>query len=656
MEETSVGRAERYRAVIDAMPAGIAIHDVDGSVLSANPAAERMLRLTGDQIRGDAPVDPSWRLTREDGSNLPQEEAPWEVTCRTGRPCSDVVVGVERRGARAWLSVSTAPIRPSPGSEPTGVVSTLREVTGPRETRERGEESEARLQRVMGELPGVVAEVVLRPERGFECRFLGGRVEEIFGVRSEALLADGEVAWSIVEADDAERARVAIRSEVAAGRAAEVDVRFRGPGGGRRWARIRTSIPEPTPEGVLLRCIVLDVTREKKMAARLRVAQRSEAVGSLTAGIAHNFNNMLGAILPSVETALALAPEEIRPELEVARDSAVAAAELVDRLMLLAGRPRDAEHDVFDLTELVDEVVRICRSTFGSPIRILHDAPSRAVPVRGRRSDVRQAVLNLCINARDALEGIGDARVRIRLRVEEGRAVVSVSDNGPGLSDEARQRLGEPFFTTKPVGTGTGLGVVTAIQVVRNLGGELTWRSRAGEGATFEVRVPLAGRDAASAPSRVAPAPPPSSPTPSPEPEGVPGAWPGSVALIVDDEPGVRRALRLMLEHLGLEVLVAGGGRQGLERLEEAPVDVVFLDLSMPDMSGEEVLRAIRARLPELPVVIMSGHVQESADLVGAREILTKPFGMATVDRTLARVLPEGRPSVPGPSSTGDRS
>lgn len=616
-----------YRAVIRAMAEGVAIHDETGFITSANPAAEAILGLTLEQMQGRHPVDPRWRLTRPDASPLPAEEIPSEVTQRTGQPCTNTLLGVHRPdGGRAWLSVNTDPVLFEGDPKPRGVVSTFTDVTVEREALEEVRASRARLERMTEAVPGVLMESRLCWDGSESFSMISRRSAEILGVPADAARADAEAVWSRLHPEDRPRFCAARARAIAEEAALDQEVRF-GPFDGEwRWIRLCSAPPTAAPDGHVIRSLALDVTAQRRLAASLRDAQRRESLGRLAAGVAHNFNNMLAAILPNLESVLAKAPAELREELEDAAHAARDASDLVHKILRATRQETEETSDRADLREVVDDVLHLCARTFDRRVAVDASVPREPVYVPGRRTDLEQVILNLAINARDALEHVAEPRLHLSLEREGDFAVLRVTDNGSGMGPSTLERLGEPFFTTKEPGRGTGLGVATAVGTLEDLGGSLRWESALGRGSRFEARLPLARLES------VAPALPAARAS---EPLA------GEVVLLVDDEDVVRRTLVRLLERIGVEVLGAADGANALLLLDAHPeVSAAIVDLSMPGMSGEELLQRIRAARVDLPVLILSGHApRKEGVLATANRVLQKPIGLLDLREALTSAL-----------------
>lgn len=634
--ETEVSAAMRaleltesnYRATVRAMSEGVAVHAMDGSIIDANPAAQKILGQTLAQMRGVHPVDPAWALTYPDGSVLPPDEIPSEITRRTGQPCRNILLTVTRAGGdRATLSVNTSPIMI--GGAMQGVVATFKDVSSERALLTEVASSRDRLSRLTENLPAVLFESHLEATHDREVsatlRFLSGQTESILGVSAEDLVSGRQHLIDLIDARDRDR-YLAERTRVYRELTPQDNEFLTVPILGKpRTLRFLTSTPTRGARGVTVYGFIQDITEQKAINAAIRDAQRRQSVGTLAAGIAHNFNNLLATILPNLELAHEHLSPDLANDMKGAIRAATNASDLVKQLLLL-GRPgTTGDAEAVDLCHLVRQVTSICERTFDRRIDIRLWLPDHPVMVKGHESELEQVVLNLCINARDAVQGIENACIEIRLGIVQGvRVELTVRDNGIGMSEETQTRLGDPFFTTKPPGVGNGLGVATAIGIVEESGGTLGWRSAPGEGSTFFIELPVIEIEPKTA---------------APEAAIDPLTRRARV-LVIDDEEMIRTTLGRVLVRIGLEVILEDNGIAGLAVLAEDPaIDVVLLDLSMPGMSGQQVLSEIRKTRPNLPVVVMSGYIQSEDMFDSGTVLLAKPAGLAEIEDAIRRAL-----------------
>jgi len=378
-------------------------------------------------------------------------------------------------------------------------------------------------------------------------------------------------------------------------------------------------------------------------------AEKMSAIGQLAGGIAHDFNNLLVGILGCADLLqLGAGSAEDRARYAgVIGQAARRAADLVQQLLSFS-RAGSGERRVIDVHSLVREVVGVLQATIDPRIRIETVLAAEPASVRGDPSELQSALLNLGVNARDAMPEGGKLTFATEVRTLDAEAcrrrshplspgrylALSVSDTGTGMDDTVRARLFEPFFTTKGPGKGTGLGLAAVYGMVGACQGAIAVQTAPGKGSRFELLLPLVD-EAANAPRLPAPA-------------AVPGR---GTLLLVDDEPLVRNLAGEMLAGLGYEVILAGDGRQALRRWDErgGAIDLVILDVVMPGMGGAELLAELRRREPDVAVLLCSGHPLEDdvsqLRRAGASDFLQKPFTVAALSQAVAALLAQ-RPRV----------
>jgi PAS domain S-box-containing protein len=605
-------REALYASVVGVMSEGVVVYGRDGEVRTCNAAAERILGMTCQQMAGPG----HWNLVDPNGTPLKSNEFPSEITATTQESCRNVLIGLTRGtdGQRAWLRVNTDAIVGSEGLQ--GVAATFADVTAERQAHDELAESRAMFQRVTEATPGVLYQLTQRGRD--QLLFASGRVEEFFGVTAHDAQRDVACLYARVHDDDRNEILFPDDGLTATGATWENEFRVARSDGSWRWLRCR-AVAEVRDEGTIWTGVIIDVTRERRFAERLQHSQRREAIGDLTAGVAHNFNNVLAAILPNLEELVSAAPEELRGTATDALKAARGAADVVRRLMRFTRHDPTTPLGPVDVAVVCKEVVNLCRRSFDSRISVdLQIATNRSV-VRARSAELHQVLLNLCINARDALVDQVDPEVSIALSEvvdgDEYNIVVEVADNGCGMSQLEQQRLGEPFYTTKAPGQGTGLGLAMAFSIVQDMGASMTCRSAVDRGTTFELFL----RAIDEAASEVAPSPL----------QLTRAHLEGLAVLVVDDDELVRRAVVRHLRRQGLQVEQAADGISAMNKFRSMErVDAVILDLSMPGASGEEVLASIRTAKPDVPVIIVTGYVSKDAALGEAYAVLVKPVDL----------------------------
>ncbi|MFH1177268.1 MAG: PAS domain S-box protein [Acidobacteriota bacterium] len=379
-----------------------------------------------------------------------------------------------------------------------------------------------------------------------------------------------------------------------------------------------------------------DVTSRKLIEEQLEHAQRMEAVGKLAGGVAHEFNNALQAMQASVQLLRGSPgePAQATRALEQLEDQIRRAAATARQLVLFSHR-EVARRELVDLNELVAAAVRLVRRVLRNDIGLDVDLATRPLGVEGDRGQLEQVLMNLVVNAGEAMLHGGLLTVRTGAQGER-EAWLEVEDTGIGMSEEVRSRLFEPFFTTKGPERGTGLGLAVTHGIVTSHGGRIEVASVPGEGSTFRVALPCVPVTPAAtpAPATVAPA------APAPVTRGS-----GERVLVVEDEADAREGLLAVLELLGYRGVAVGSGEAALALPAGAPFDALLSDLRLPGIQGGEVARLLAGRWPSLCIILMSGYTEDEATraavAAGALRFLQKPFDMDSLARTLRAALDE---------------
>jgi PAS domain S-box-containing protein len=411
-----------------------------------------------------------------------------------------------------------------------------------------------------------------------------------------------------------------------------------------RWSLVRGETGEP--ESVL--AMDADISDRRRLQTQLLRAQRMDSIGALAGGIAHDLNNVLAPILMAAE-ALKRSATDARSQklLSAIEFSGRRAADMVRQVLTFA-RGVDGEATSLEVRRLVEEVEKICLETFPKTIRIQRQMAEDLWPVAGNATQLHQVLLNLCVNARDAMPQGGALTLRgenvtldqqyvgMNPAARAGpHVLLTVADTGVGVPEALREKVFEPFFTTKGAGRGTGLGLATSLFIVRTHNGFMTLRSEERKGATFGVYLPAASSQAV-------------------EQRGDPGAPPegkGELVLVVDDEAAIRELTKETLESHGYRVATASDGAEaaGLFAREQGRVAAVLTDMTMPFLDGHGTIRALRRIDPGVKILAMTGiatlESRDDATLASTQAFLQKPFTADYLLRSLHEVL-----VGPGPS------
>ncbi|HWE16147.1 MAG TPA: PAS domain S-box protein [Hyphomicrobiaceae bacterium] len=636
--------ALKLKAILESAVAAIITIDASGRVETVNPAAERMFGYAAGEVIG-----------RNISMLMPepyrsQHDAYLAKYLATGKR---QIIGIGREVAGLRKDGSTFPMHLSVGEFAIGsarfFTGTIVDLSAQRAAEQRFEREQALFRAIFESMPDplVICDTsgAIRLVNPSFTRVFGYAEAEVLGESMARLFESSETWEAFAKAGAGARRRPTDASPAS--------VRFRRKSG--------EVFPAETVEGAVvgssgsgLGCLMLihDATAERQQEALLLKAQRLEAVGQLTGGVAHDFNNLLTVILGNIELLEPKLRDELSRSLAAeAREAAEMGARLTDRLLTFARRQR-LETQSLNLNEFVLGLIELLRRTIGAPIDLSTSLAPDLWPTMADPGQVESAVLNLVLNARDAMPSGGRLVIEtFNATVDAGDevsdagmaagdyVVLSVADTGHGMPPEVRARAFEPFFTTKGAGKGSGLGLATIYGFARQSGGNVTIYSEAGKGTTVNLYLPRAGRKTEEE-------------APAVKPDVDAGR--GETVLIVEDDDRVRRLTATRLKELGYRVLEANHGAAALAVLAETPgVEIVFSDLVMPGgMSGFDLARRVRESHPQVHVILTSGYSAElmnQADIAQLDlQVLRKPYRQAQLACAFRAAL-----SRPEPDRTG---
>jgi PAS domain S-box-containing protein len=636
------------------------------SVLELRPPAKNFLLRAGSGwpqgVVGSATVDTGW--TTQAGFTLRGNEPvivddlaaerrfAGSPLLREHKVVSGITVAIQgRRQPWGVLGAHTARRRIFSPHEVT-FLQTVAHVLGEAIERKAAEaalhESDARFHQVVENIPEALWMLELETRRVV---FVSPRYADIWG-QPETKLRGSPHAWmENIHIEDRDRVRQALPAmELGAGHSELY--RIVRPDGAVRWIRHRTfAARDETGQVKRLIAVAEDTTEQKKLEDQFLRAQRMEAIGTLASGVAHDLNNILAPVLMTSELLAARAAAgRDRELLGMMAQGAQRAAETVKQLLLFS-RGAEGQRVLVQIKHLLKEMAGIMRETFPREITIVEAPTANLWPVVADATQLHQVLMNLCVNARDAMPNggrltigatnvqLGPADLHLHPDARPCRyTVLSVADTGTGIPPEIVDRIFDPFFTTKGVGKGSGLGLSTVVGILHSHGGFVTVASESGAGTEFKAYLPSAGETALSALRQ----------TPPPAPLGR-----GELVLVVDDEPAICETTRELLELHQYRVLTAVDGRQAMDVFlkEREHVRLVLTDVMMPVMGGVALVRALRALEPDLKVIAASGmdHDGKRTELaaLGVSEILMKPLAPAQLLGAIRRQLASGRSAVP---------
>ncbi|MBP7274578.1 MAG: PAS domain S-box protein [Kiritimatiellae bacterium] len=632
------------RSTLDGLSAKIAILGSDGEILAVNQAwrsfaekgagllfsakeGENFLRICDDALAvGHSEAGSIAKALRATIEGTPQ---PNGIECR-----------LHTRHGDCWLE---ARVTPFPGADPARAILAYEDITA----RRKAEQSERKLSSGIEQSPNMV--MITSTDGRIE--YSNPRFTEIAGYRLEDIRGKD---FHVVMADDiAREATLEIEQALAEGRMWEGEFQNRKADGTPFWHRVTIS-PLRDEDGRITHFMAVgeDITRQRDTESQLAQAQKMETVGRLAGGIAHDFNNLLQIILGSVEFALMDTPADssIRGDLEEIKRAGEKSAALTRQLLTFA-RKQTIQPRVLDLNETISKLVTMLRRLIGDQIQLDFQPGDGVPPVYMDPMQIDQILVNLVVNARDAIRPPGKITLSttpVELQAQElgnlhaslaGKfARIEVSDTGAGMDEETQARIFEPFFTTKANGLGTGLGLPTIYGIVEQNRGQIHVTSQLGKGTTFHIDIPATTKYL-------------------PPDEFDPATTSGDeTILLVEDNPQVLKSVESMLRALGYTVWATTDPEEARRRAEDKAVALLLTDLVMPNINGRELAEAIRAHRPNLPCLFMSGY---NAEIMGTDGVVVsnmffidKPFTQSALGHIVRKALDSNPPpSPPAPSS-----
>jgi PAS domain S-box-containing protein len=622
-EEKLAHSEEFLRSVIETEPECVKLLDRDGVLLSMNPAGLEMLEAEGpEMVVGKKVIDVVDPADREAFLSL------LEKVCDGSRGALEFrILGL--KGGRRWVETHAVPFRDEKSGQ-THMLAVTRDVTARKRAERELRESETRYRNLFSSIRDVI--IVADPQRNIITanqpalrEVFGYELEEVVGRNSQVLYADGE-GYRVAGR------RIFDRKEAVGGELFEIDFRrksgevFRG-----ELYALKLLDEEGNPVGNF--GVIRDVTERRRLEEQLVHAQKMEALGTLTGGIAHEFNNIMTAIIGFAEYLKDEMDEgdPSRQYATVIHAAAERAAKLTDGLLAYS-RKKVPRMEAVDVSEVLDTVEGFLAKIVGENIALETKISASGLTVTADKAQMEQVLLNLATNAMDAMPQGGVLTIRadgLEVSQEDAvsagsirpgaYAVISVSDTGGGIHEDVRSRIFEPFFTTKDVGKGTGLGLSVVYGIIEQHHGYIFMDTRPGRGTTFSVYLPLGGetgRAGDGAEQGAAPV--------------EPGEQSGTV-LVAEDEEAVRTLLTKALENEGFTVIETADGQEALEEFERRRDEITLLvtDVAMPKKDGKALYEEIRKARPDMKVLFISGYLEDSrlAEISDAgHPFVRKPF------------------------------
>jgi PAS domain S-box-containing protein len=655
----------RLRAIIDHEPECVKLVDRNGNLLEMNPAGLRIIEADSmAQVEGHCVYPLVAEEYREAYRRLHERVLRGE----SGSLVFDII---SLKGARRTIETHETPLL-----DPSGTVFAALGITHDITNRRKAEEALRESSQFNQQIIANAREGIIVYDRDLRYVVWNLFMEEMTGLRAEIMLGKrptdlpamlrqhhGKIMLSQQAADGIE---ASLRRAVNGDTFTYMDVPLTNLETGLSgWTSARYG-PFRNGRGEIIGAIAIirDITERKRLEEQLRHAQKLEAIGQLAGGVAHEFNNMLTAIIGNLDLALGKIPPESdqHSTLTGALQAARRASMLTQQLLTFSHRtPMDPQPQ--DLDSIAKEVVHLLRQTIDRRIQVSVRNGNGLWPVLADSGQMHQVIMNLCVNARDSLMEhmqeislpstptpweprivIASENVRLdeadckgRFEARPGEYVcLSVSDNGCGIDEEVRHHIFEPFFTTKEVGHGTGLGLAAVHGIIKQHEGWIELSSMKNLETTFKIYLPRTDRPAIPMP-------------PGSTAEGIAGGT--ETILFVDDEASIRRLGQTILEHHGYGVLLAKNGEEALEvfQREQGRIRLVVLDLTMPRLSGRDVLKQLLRLDPKMRILISSGHQMPTdaneLQRQGMIRFVPKPYRPDDLARSVRTLLDASAPA-----------
>ena len=620
-EEALRQNEQRFRALIEKSRDGITLLDEKGEVKYASPAAQPMLGHDPAALVGKD----AFAFVHPDDV----DEFRGRLRFALDHPGEDVPARIRAFAAdRSVRVVELNAVNRLADPSVRAVVVNYRDVTAEDRAARELADQHALLEGLFASVP----ELVCYKDRGL--RFLGGNpaFEALAGRPVAACV--GKTCRELFTDEWAARLRLVEPGVIETGTTVSAREWVTYPDGRRALLDIVVAPLRDDAGGVTGLIVVgRDATDRDRLEEQLRQSQKMEAVGRLAGGIAHDFNNLLTVILGNLELVKAGVGPADAAELVDATERAARQAADLTRQMLGFARRQPLRPVPVDVTALVRDSVSLLHRTIDRRIAIRFDPPAGVRPVVADPVQLQQVLMNLCLNARDAMPGGGTLTVETAdaARGDAPMVRLSVADTGVGMTADVRARVFEPFFTTKDVGQGTGLGLAVVYGVAQAHGGWVECHSEPGRGSRFDVYLPAEPAAEPVSPSVVVR-------------EAVPPTGHGETVLVADDEPGVRELARAVLALHGYRVVVAADGAEAVAafRRDPAVIRAVVLDACMPQLTGRQAFDAIRAVRPDVPVLFASGFPTKELvpdESTPGTAFLAKPFTPTELAATVARLV-----------------
>ena len=644
-EEALRSSEKKYRELIQNIQAAVVVHGVDTQIQTCNRQAQELLGLTEEQILGKQVIDPDWHFFLENGTAMPLEEYPVMRVLATRKPFWNAVMGVHRSTKKedVWVLVSAFPVSDE-NSELAQIVVTFVDITDRRRAEEDLQKTNQALQAIIDASPLAIFTL----DHDLRVTSWSPAAERIFGWSKKEAIGQ----YNPIVPEEKWGEFKALISKVLSGSGYSNSEVMRQTKDGRAiYVNVSTEpLRDSSGKVVGAMGVIQDITERKRaekekdrLEAQLTQAQKMESIGTLAGGIAHDFNNILSAIIGYSELAIedVSEPQKAKREIKEVLKAADRAKELAKHILTFS-RKTDVEYSPIALRTVVKDSIKMLRSVIPTTIDIQQDLTDSGL-IMSNPTQINQILLNLCTNASHAMDKTGGVlkislkRVNINKETEAHELnlhlgnylILSVSDTGHGIPSEILDRIFEPYFTTKEMGRGTGLGLSVVHGIVISHGGNIICKSTPGKGTSFEIFLP----EIESMKEVVT----------HEEEETIPTGK--EHILFVDDEPVLVNLAEKMLSKLGYTIETRTSSVEALKLFQDSPdkYDLIITDMTMPGMTGDRLAQKFMEIRHDIPIILCSGYSEhiskEKTEKIGIREFVMKPIEMKVLAKTIRRVL-----------------
>ncbi len=643
-------RLQLLSSAVEQSSEGIAVIDLDGNLQFTNQAFAKIHSYTQEELLGKhlTICHTTEQLPAVENANRLVEETGW---------FSGEIWHVKRDGTVFPSMMHNTLLRDSVG-KPIGIIGLMRDITKAKQAEMALRESERRLSTLMSNLPGMAYRC--RNDRMWTMEFVSEGCLELTGYQTVDLVQNKKISYAdLIHPDDIDSVWQSVQTALAEHTSFKLTYRIRTASGAEKWVWGQgRGVFSETDDLLALEGLIIDITDRKQLEGQLVQAQKMEAVGRLAGGVAHDFNNLLTAISGYTQLILTELKEgdPMFADLLEVKKAATRAASLTHQLLAFSRR-QILQPQILNVNSIIAEMDNMLQRLIGEDIELIIIPGENLAPIKADYGQIEQVIMNLVINARDAMPNGGKLMIetanvelsedysRTHLAIKPGLYIMlAVSDTGIGMSEEIQSHLFEPFFTTKEIGKGTGLGLATVYGIVKQSEGNIWVYSEPGQGTTFKIYLPQVLEKVVIEERGQA---------------AVTEFGGSETILLVEDEDVVRDLAHRVLEKYGYTVLEASQGEDALRICQQfqGEIHLLITDVIMPKISGPELAKQLRPIRPQMKLLYVSGYTDSSIVHHGVMDegvpFLQKPFTPQVLLRKVRQVLEQPLKSNPNEVKQG---